>query len=502
MTMDEVNERFPVTKYKMWRSSREHEGLPAAGGIAQPGAGSRPPSMKEMTDSAETSKPGVDANQSIPTSLPLVDKLDQSSQSQKQASKTPGTAEDANVIGEGTAANATATDAEKAIDRTQKEKSADGAIPEAQPREDGHPESDEEDDDEDDPARAPVQQELLDAPGDTCAICLDNIDDDDDVRGLSCGHAFHAGCLDPWLTSRRACCPLCKADYYIPKTRIEDIVNSDEGQSSPGALSGHRIGVPMTPHGAMVGRVGGGLPFLAFRSRTATTATSPNADGTSAAFQQGERTADVEAARSRRGLGGSFFALAGRLRRNQGDHTTSDVPATSQISPSQSPQSPQITILQPSDTPATPRVAYLTAESTNPADFSTPMTTFNTPITNGATPSSPSPSPNWRTRLLNSTPPSRSRVQAEPSSLSFISRLRRGGRSHDNDSSINANDNANGDATNNDSNLANSDGQTGASGRAGTGTDTAPVLPSPVFGGGVALGDGITPSQLEAGVRA
>lgn len=34
MSMDEVNERFPLVKYKAWRSSRADEGLSTAGGIA------------------------------------------------------------------------------------------------------------------------------------------------------------------------------------------------------------------------------------------------------------------------------------------------------------------------------------------------------------------------------------------------------------------------------------------------------------------------------------
>ena len=61
--------------------------------------------------------------------------------------------------------------------------------------------------------------ERLAVPGDSCAICVDTLKDSDDVRGLTCGHAFHAMCVDPWLTSRRACCPLCKADYGTPKAR-------------------------------------------------------------------------------------------------------------------------------------------------------------------------------------------------------------------------------------------------------------------------------------------
>lgn len=67
----------------------------------------------------------------------------------------------------------------------------------------------------------PIHTELVSDPGDTCAVCLDTIEDDDDIRGLACGHAFHAACIDPWLTSRRACCPLCKTDYYTPKPRYD-----------------------------------------------------------------------------------------------------------------------------------------------------------------------------------------------------------------------------------------------------------------------------------------
>uniref|UniRef100_A0A060T9U9 ARAD1D17424p n=1 Tax=Blastobotrys adeninivorans TaxID=409370 RepID=A0A060T9U9_BLAAD len=49
---------------------------------------------------------------------------------------------------------------------------------------------------------------------DTCAVCLEQMEDMESVRLLTCGHIFHAECIDPWFTMRRACCPLCKADYY------------------------------------------------------------------------------------------------------------------------------------------------------------------------------------------------------------------------------------------------------------------------------------------------
>src|SRR5690348_4185264 len=52
MTMEEVNEKFPLKKYKAWRSSRAQEGLPTAGGIAT--TTSRPASIKNEERAEDT----------------------------------------------------------------------------------------------------------------------------------------------------------------------------------------------------------------------------------------------------------------------------------------------------------------------------------------------------------------------------------------------------------------------------------------------------------------
>lgn len=62
-----------------------------------------------------------------------------------------------------------------------------------------------------------IDQRSLHFDSGSCAICLELIEDDDIVRGLICGHVFHAECLDPWLTKRRACCPMCKRDYLFKR---------------------------------------------------------------------------------------------------------------------------------------------------------------------------------------------------------------------------------------------------------------------------------------------
>ncbi|OSS52487.1 hypothetical protein B5807_02051 [Epicoccum nigrum] len=42
-----------------------------------------------------------------------------------------------------------------------------------------------------------------------CAICLDQFDQDAQIRGLHCSHAFHTQCLDEWFGRCNEFCPLC-----------------------------------------------------------------------------------------------------------------------------------------------------------------------------------------------------------------------------------------------------------------------------------------------------
>ncbi|CEP16642.1 hypothetical protein [Parasitella parasitica] len=49
----------------------------------------------------------------------------------------------------------------------------------------------------------------------TCAICLDDLDDDYYVRVLPCHHGYCTACIDVWLTKKASKCPICKYDCRI-----------------------------------------------------------------------------------------------------------------------------------------------------------------------------------------------------------------------------------------------------------------------------------------------
>lgn len=44
----------------------------------------------------------------------------------------------------------------------------------------------------------------------TCAICVEDFQENDMTRILPCNHFFHPDCIDPWLISHSSMCPLCK----------------------------------------------------------------------------------------------------------------------------------------------------------------------------------------------------------------------------------------------------------------------------------------------------
>ncbi|OCH91123.1 hypothetical protein OBBRIDRAFT_834473 [Obba rivulosa] len=46
---------------------------------------------------------------------------------------------------------------------------------------------------------------------DRCLICLDDYDTDDELRLMSCKHAFHKDCVDKWLQVGRNNCPACRS---------------------------------------------------------------------------------------------------------------------------------------------------------------------------------------------------------------------------------------------------------------------------------------------------
>ena len=192
MSMDEVNERFPLMKYKAWMTTRAEEGLPTAGGVAVP-SDSKATSLRtveavaaRITADAQSPKTPAGAKESMdePTGTPEAAESpkNQTSQGEENAreSKSPKPKVEPKVESK----TAKHDEGASSIALTQTNDSY----------------ANQDDIDDDDQIQMSVPTEMLEHPGDSCAICIETLEDDDDVRGLTCGHAFHASCLDPWLT--------------------------------------------------------------------------------------------------------------------------------------------------------------------------------------------------------------------------------------------------------------------------------------------------------------
>ncbi|KAJ3571312.1 hypothetical protein NPX13_g5423 [Xylaria arbuscula] len=244
MTMDEVNEKFPMVKYKTWVLDRKKEGLPTAGGI------SAPPSRANSVRSVEGIIPEQDSinrqstDESVATKGLESDRTEQSQPKPtiKEEKKPEDDAKDATPTAEPNGNNTVSTAPAAAPTHTENDTSNKDSLHRAS----------EDDEDDDDHINHALDPDMMGSSGDTCAICIDTLEDDDDVRGLTCGHAFHAVCLDPWLTNRRACCPLCKADYYTPKARPQPAEGEARDPNAPTTAvdpsrNNNRLNYPRTP---------------------------------------------------------------------------------------------------------------------------------------------------------------------------------------------------------------------------------------------------------------
>ncbi|KAL2158016.1 hypothetical protein VTH06DRAFT_4826 [Thermothelomyces fergusii] len=282
MPIDEVNEKFPMQKYKTWVASRAQEGLSTRGGVSSPQ--SRPNSIHDADGVAQelTSKergstddrPTTSATATVPPTEPAADPA---ADPAPDAADKPGGQGTRHVPKESTSSTVAG------LTRASTESNRD---PESAAGNNQVSQASREEDEEDEHIDAALPPECVGTSGDTCAICIDTLEDDDDVRGLTCGHAFHAVCIDPWLTTRRACCPLCKADYYTPKPRPPA---AETGEGTPAVV---QVTLPHETRADRMNIPGRPLPVLfGFGRMDRSAASSSRARETGGSAAPGRRTA-------------------------------------------------------------------------------------------------------------------------------------------------------------------------------------------------------------------
>ena len=158
MSMEDVNTRFPLTKYKIWKATRAHQGLSAAGGVVATSS-SRAASIKgiDMPQQSHMEHvPDVDKGELVSTSE--ASHSVQESQASLHPEREPFPRTSISMP-------------KKSFDVSVSEKATDDATSAIQRSETIEEVVD--DEDEEDPIHTAIAPELLDTPGDACAICID-----------------------------------------------------------------------------------------------------------------------------------------------------------------------------------------------------------------------------------------------------------------------------------------------------------------------------------------
>ncbi|KAF9909218.1 hypothetical protein EC991_008979 [Linnemannia zychae] len=67
-----------------------------------------------------------------------------------------------------------------------------------------------------------------------CVICLEEFEDEAELRVLPCRHEYHVACIDSWLTKRKKFCPICKRDICVPSETTPLLGASSENTDTRG----------------------------------------------------------------------------------------------------------------------------------------------------------------------------------------------------------------------------------------------------------------------------
>lgn len=87
------------------------------------------------------------------------------------------------------------------------------------------------------PACQKAQVRTFTRLNDSCAICLDEYEEGEQLKILPCSHTYHCRCIDPWFSrATQRSCPVCKQSVAGTEDSSDSTVHSfgDEDPSLPG----------------------------------------------------------------------------------------------------------------------------------------------------------------------------------------------------------------------------------------------------------------------------